>query len=72
VRLAAYLLSPVIPQISTAIYQQLGFSVDLNQKTIGQILSYKDHAAWGWLPPGQPLGQAQPVFQRLESGPTAV
>jgi methionyl-tRNA synthetase len=68
VRLAAYLLSPVIPQISTAIYQQLGFNVDLNQKAIGQTLAYKDHAAWGGLPPGQALGQAQPVFQRLEPG----
>jgi methionyl-tRNA synthetase len=72
VRLAAYLLSPVIPQISTAIYQQLGFNVDLNQKTIGDLLPYKDHAAWGGLPPGQALGKAQPVFQRLELGPEAI
>src|SRR6185436_3697002 len=30
VRLAAYLLSPIIPNISTDIYQQLGFLIDFN------------------------------------------
>lgn len=66
VRLAAYLLSPMIPGISNDIYSQLGFSVDFNQKNIGEELAYKDHAAWGCLPPGQPLGVAAPVFQRIE------
>jgi methionyl-tRNA synthetase len=70
VRLTAYLLSPVIPGISNAIYSQLGFSVDFNQKDIAQVMDYKDHAAWGYLPPGQPLGEAAPVFQRIEL-PTA-
>ena len=66
VRQAAYLLSPVVPSLSNQIYTQLGFAVDFNQKDIGQQLSYGDHAAWGYLPPGQPLGVASPVFQRLE------
>ena len=66
VRLTAYLLSPVIPGICNAIYEQLGFSVDFNQKTIAEVIDYKDHAAWGYLPPGQPLGKAAPVFQRIE------
>ncbi|XGB41275.1 MAG: methionine--tRNA ligase [Nodosilinea sp. LVE1205-7] len=66
VRLAAYLLSPVIPQTSAEIYRQLGFDLDLNQKNIGQTLPYKDHALWGGLPPGQVLGEAQPVFQRID------
>ncbi|MBU6228656.1 MAG: methionine--tRNA ligase [Cyanobacteria bacterium REEB459] len=66
VRLAAYLLSPVIPQTSALIYRQLGFDCDLSQKTIGQTLPYRDHAAWGGLPPGQGLAEAQPVFQRIE------
>jgi methionyl-tRNA synthetase len=70
VRLAAYLLSPVVPGICTAIYSQLGFSVDFNQKAIAEFVSYKDHAAWGCLPAGQPLGKASPVFQRIEA-PTA-
>ncbi|HIK43881.1 MAG TPA: methionine--tRNA ligase [Leptolyngbyaceae cyanobacterium M65_K2018_010] len=66
VRLAAYLISPVIPGLSTDIYQQLGYAVDFNPKTIGESLSYKDHSAWGALPSGQILGAAKPVFQRLE------
>lgn len=66
VRLAAYLLSPVIPGICNAIYTQLGFSVDFNRKTISEVIDYKDHAAWGSLPPGQALGKAAPVFQRIE------
>ena len=32
VRLAAYLLSPVIPHICTEIYKQLGFAIDFNNK----------------------------------------
>ncbi len=66
VRLAAYLLSPVIPTISIDIYRQLGFDADFNDKSIGDRLPFADHACWGYLPPGQSLGQASPVFQRLE------
>ncbi|MGF1570097.1 MAG: methionine--tRNA ligase [Nodosilinea sp.] len=66
VRLAAYLLAPVTPGISNDIYGQLGFDVDFNQANLGDTLIYKDHAAWGLLPPGQALGQAKPVFQRIE------
>ena len=67
VRLAAYLLSPVIPSVSNAIYQQLGFVVDFSdQIQASQNLPFAVHAAWGALPPGQPLGDPQPVFQRLE------
>jgi methionyl-tRNA synthetase len=67
VRLAAYLLAPIIPQISTAVYQQLGFSVQF--KTPADVDSsalYSIHAQWGVLPPHQVLGEAQPIFQRLE------
>jgi methionyl-tRNA synthetase len=67
VRLAAYLLSPIIPDTSTAIYQQLGFSVDFNDKALTNAsISYATHANWGTLPPGQPIGEPQPVFRRLE------
>ncbi|MGB5972148.1 MAG: methionine--tRNA ligase, partial [Nodosilinea sp.] len=66
VRQAAYLLSPIIPDISNQIYAQLGFTADFNDKTFGQTVDYAAHAAWGQLPPGQPLGEASPVFQRLE------
>lgn len=67
VRLAAYLLSPVTPALSTRIYQQLGFSVNFNdQRLIDVIAPFSTHSQWGALPPGQPLGEPNPVFQRLE------
>lgn len=67
VRLAAYLLSPIIPSISTEIYRQLGFSIDFNEKTLIQdSATYTTHAAWGTLPAHQSLGDAKPVFARLE------
>jgi methionyl-tRNA synthetase len=67
VRLAAYLLSPIIPSISSKIYQQLGFSIDFNEKTCMQdAKSYEIHSAWGTLPAHQSLGQPKPVFARLE------
>ena len=65
VRLAAYLLSPIIPNISNAIYQQLGFSVNFtNQQT--ESAPFEIHSTWGILTAGQTLGDPQPVFQRLE------
>ena len=67
VRLAAYLLSPIIPSISTEIYRQLGFSIDFNEKTvIKDSATYATHAAWGTLPAHQSLGNPRPVFARLE------
>ncbi len=66
VRLTAYLLSPMLPTLSNAIYQQLGFEVDFNQPDIGRTLPYSQQTSWGALPPGQALGQPEPVFQRLE------
>jgi methionyl-tRNA synthetase len=64
VRLAAYLLAPVVPTLSTAIYQQLGFGVDFNQSTV--LPAFDIHAHWGALPSGQVLAAPSPVFQRLE------
>jgi len=67
VRLSAYLLSPIIPGISTDIYQQLGFSIDFNdQNLIKDSLNYSTQVAWGSLPANQKLGKAKPVFARLE------
>jgi methionyl-tRNA synthetase len=67
VRLAAYLLSPIIPSISTDIYHQLGFSIDFNQKTrINDSATYDTHATWGTLPAHQSLEKPKPVFARLE------
>jgi len=64
VRLAAYLLSPIIPTTSSKIYQQLGFSIQLEN---GYSVPYPTHAQWGHLPGGQALNAPQPVFQRLEA-----
>ncbi|MBF2029371.1 MAG: methionine--tRNA ligase [Oscillatoriales cyanobacterium C42_A2020_001] len=67
VRLSAYLLSPVIPNVSNSIYQQLGFSVDFSdQLSTAQAAQFELHTQWGALPVGQSLGTPQPVFQRLE------
>lgn len=67
VRLAAYLLAPIIPTLSTDIYQQLGFSIDFNQKIlINDSALYTTHTTWGTLPAHQSLGNPKPVFARLE------
>jgi methionyl-tRNA synthetase len=71
VRLAAYLLSPIIPNTSNAIYQQLGFSNDFNDKSvIHSSENFVKQISWGYLPGNQILGQPQPVFQRLELAET--
>lgn len=67
VRLAAYLLSPVIPTTSTKIYQQLGFAIDFNDRArIATIAPFAQHAQWGILAAGQALAEPNPVFRRLE------
>ncbi|MBD2102202.1 methionine--tRNA ligase [Leptolyngbya sp. FACHB-261] len=57
-RLAAFLLSPIIPNISQEIYRQLGYS--------GTIPNNWEHASWGILQAGQSLPEPSPVFARLE------
>ncbi len=67
VRLSAYLLTPVIPNLSTQIYQQLGFTLDLNVNHEGNGAAlHSVHSNWGGLPTNQVLGTPQPVFQKLE------
>lgn len=67
VRLSAYLLSPIIPNISSEIYQQLGFSTNFNDQTqINDSASFTMNTAWGALPAAQTLGEPKPVFVRLE------
>lgn len=66
VRLSAYLLSPVIPRVSSAIYQQLGFSIDFDRQNSIISAQFDTHGSWGALPANQKLGKAQPVFGRLE------
>lgn len=67
VRLAAYLLSPVIPNISSDIYQQLGFGIDFNDQITTAISApFTIHSKWGILSNKQQLGTPQPIFKRLE------
>ncbi|MBW4417779.1 MAG: methionine--tRNA ligase [Myxacorys californica WJT36-NPBG1] len=72
VRLAAYLLSPIVPKVSTAIYQQLGYAIDFNNanstnvNSIDDATTFAHHKTWGLLQAGQPLDDPQPVFQKLE------
>ncbi len=66
VRLSAYLLSPIIPGLSTAIYRQLGYSIDFDQFETLSDLSYSHHMSWGLLPSGQSLHEPKPIFQKLE------
>jgi methionyl-tRNA synthetase len=63
-RLSSFLLSPVIPQIATAIYQQLGFDLDFDQ--LPTNLDFPAHSGWGLLPANQLLRLAQPVFATIE------
>lgn len=65
-RLAAYLLAPIIPSISTDIYQQLGFSINFNEILTEDCENYRIHSTWGTLPPQQQLKPPKPVFVRLE------
>jgi methionyl-tRNA synthetase len=67
VRLSAYLLSPITPRVSTAIYQQLGYSVDFNDSPLRDIsLAFQTQSVWGTLSSEQSLGEAQPVFAKFE------
>jgi methionyl-tRNA synthetase len=66
VRLAAYLLAPIVPSLSTKIYQQLGYNIDFNQgDSLALSIPHNVHSQWGTLPSGQALGQPEPVFQKL-------
>ncbi|QLE57530.1 methionine--tRNA ligase [Nostoc sp. TCL26-01] len=67
VRLAAYLLSPVIPNISSDIYRQLGWEIDFNQQPESAVTApFATHSQWGLLSNKQQLGQPQPIFKRIE------
>ncbi|MDJ0590708.1 MAG: methionine--tRNA ligase [Pleurocapsa sp. MO_226.B13] len=67
VRLSAYLLSPIIPSISSKIYQQLGFDWDFNDDNHPQTASdFSIHSQWGKLTIEGTLGKASPVFSKLE------
>ncbi|MDR7920805.1 MULTISPECIES: methionine--tRNA ligase [unclassified Thermosynechococcus] len=64
VRLVAYVLAPIIPQLSEAIYGQLGYSIKFNGSVDPDLLGDRQ-AQWGVLPASQPLANPEPIFQKL-------
>ena len=67
IRLAAYLLSPIIPHLSTEIYHQLGFSVNFDDwARFKEIVPFEQHREWGIFPANAQLNAAKPIFSRLE------
>jgi methionyl-tRNA synthetase len=64
VRLSAYILSPIIPTLSSEVYRQLGFNVDFNDLSGDRLIS-PDHIYWGLLPGQQQIECPRPVFQKL-------
>ncbi len=61
VRIAAYLLSPVIPQLSQEIYRQLCLDFSEFEPPVWE------HAKWGVLKSGVTLEEFKPLFQRIET-----
>jgi methionyl-tRNA synthetase len=67
VRLSAYLLAPIIPSLSTKIYQQLGFDFNFNdKKSVNNSETFQHHSHWGELKANKLENKPVPVFSRLE------
>lgn len=67
VRLSAYLLSPIVPDLSAKIYQQLGFTVDFNQQdNLNKIAPFHQHSQWGKIAANQNLPKPEPIFAKLD------
>jgi methionyl-tRNA synthetase len=63
-RIAAILLSPVLPKAAHGIFDQLNWKTDLSGKDERFRLA---DAVWGGLPDGHQLGQPTPLFPRIEA-----
>ncbi|MHC5830354.1 MAG: methionine--tRNA ligase, partial [Nostoc sp.] len=60
-------LSPIIPNISSDIYQQLGFGINFNDQIQSSVIApFAIHSTWGILSSKQQLGTPQPIFKRIE------
>ena len=75
IRLSAYLLSPILPKISTNIYHQLGFDLDLDKlsgshrNSTSELILPIDLAhqsEWGVMEPDWQLREPSPIFTKLE------
>jgi methionyl-tRNA synthetase len=69
VRLAAYLIAPITPDLSTKIYRQLGYDFKFNEALPAalQLLPDQHHSHWGVLPPSQPMAEPEPIFQKIQA-----
>lgn len=68
IRLAAYFLSPIVPNLSGDIYKQLGFNTDFNNPTlVNSSTPFNKHSQWGILPGNKSLSKPKPIFVRLDS-----
>ncbi|BAZ08179.1 methionine--tRNA ligase [Calothrix sp. NIES-3974] len=67
VRLAAYLLAPIIPNISNDVYTQLGFTVNFNDQNTFTHIPFAIHSQWGLLSDAQILGEPKPIFKRIDT-----
>jgi methionyl-tRNA synthetase len=68
VRLIAYLIAPITPELSTKIYHQLGFNLRFDGSTQDalQFLPDLSHHQWGILPSGQPMATPEPIFPQIQ------
>ena len=67
VRLCAYLLSPIVPNLSNDIYEQLGWEIDFNSLDKDNSAAiFAQHSDWGRLRANQNLNKARPIFTQLE------
>lgn len=74
-RLVAYLLSPIVPKISADIYRQLGLDIDfdlicgsnpIDPHRLTLPDDWERHDTWGILSADGILGEARPIFAKLE------
>jgi methionyl-tRNA synthetase len=61
-RFTAILLAAVLPESTERLWRQLGMEGDPRQRI--------DQLSWGKLPVDQQIGKLEPLFPRLEKGPT--
>jgi methionyl-tRNA synthetase len=67
IRLCAYLLSPIIPGLSSKIYQQLGFLINFNDFIqVNHLAPFSEHSQWGIFLHREELSQPEPIFSKLE------
>lgn len=65
-RIVALLLSPLLPDLSTRMLEQLDQAAPASGVGAGPGSLWEAHLAWGGLAPGTPLPEPMPVMARLD------